>query len=99
MIVIKTLILLPRNLVVAFLLVYRKVISPLYGNVCRYYPSCSAYALGSFQHLGVIRGFPISSWRVLRCNPWSEGGIDDFKTGPDWIQVTELGFVIPKKKG
>ncbi len=93
------LILIPRNLVVAFLLVYRKLISPLYGNVCRYYPSCSAYALGSFQQLGVIKALPISSWRVLRCNPWSEGGIDDFKTGPGWIQVSELGFVIPRKKG
>ena len=99
MIVIRTFVLLPRNIVVAFLLIYRKVISPLYGNVCRYYPSCSAYALGSFQQLGVIRGLPISGWRVLRCNPWADGGIDDFKTGPAWIQVTELGFVIPRKKG
>jgi len=38
-------------------------------------------------------------WRVLRCNPWSDGGIDDVKPGSGWIQVTELGFVIPRKKG
>jgi putative membrane protein insertion efficiency factor len=93
------LVLIPRNLFVGLMLLYRKLISPLYGNVCRYYPSCSAYALGSFQQLGVVRGLPISGWRVLRCNPWSEGGIDDVKAGPGWIQVTELGFVIPKKKG
>lgn len=92
-------VLIPRNLLVLILLGYKKLISPLYGDVCRYYPSCSSYALGSFQQLGVIRGLPTSSWRLLRCNPWSEGGIDDFKTGPSWIRVTELGFVVPKKKG
>lgn len=90
--------LIPRNLVVGFLLVYRKLISPLYGNVCRYYPSCSAYALGTIQGKGLIYGIPASIWRILRCNPWSAGGIDDFKVGPDWIQLTRLGFVVPKKK-
>jgi hypothetical protein len=97
--ILKYLFLLPRNLLVGFMLLYRRLISPLYGNVCRYYPSCSAYALGSFQQKGVVLGIPMTVWRVLRCNPWSDGGIDDVKPGSGWIQVTELGFVIPRKKG
>ena len=48
--------LLPRNLCVVILRVYRAVISPLYGDVCRYYPSCSAYTLGAIQQHGVIQG-------------------------------------------
>lgn len=55
---------------------YRLIISPLYGNVCKYYPSCSAYALDAFETHGVIRGFALTSWRLVRCNPFSAGGVD-----------------------
>ncbi len=85
----------PRNILIAFVLVWRKLISPLYGDVCRYYPSCSIYGLQSLQNSGVIRGVPLTIWRILRCNPWSQGGIDDPKTGPAWIVVGKLGFVSP----
>ena len=51
--ILRSLLLVPRNLVIALLRVYRAVISPLYGDVCRYYPSCSAYALGAVQEHGV----------------------------------------------
>lgn len=67
----------PRNLCVLLLRGYRAAISPLYGDVCRYYPSCSAYALGSIQNHGVVRGIWMGSRRLARCHPWSEGGIDD----------------------
>ena len=40
-------------------------------------------------------GVPLTIWRILRCNPWSPGGVDEVKTGPDWIAVGRLGFVIP----
>ena len=46
----------PRNLAIAFMLGYRRVISPLYGQVCRYYPSCSRYALEAFQRQGFVAG-------------------------------------------
>jgi len=85
--------LLPRNLVIGFILVWRKLISPLYGDVCRYYPSCSGYGLGSFQQHGVISGFIRTLWRIIRCNPWSPGGVDEVKPGPNWIRVGKLGFV------
>jgi putative membrane protein insertion efficiency factor len=65
--------LVPRNLVLGFLTAYRKTISPLYGDVCAYYPSCSAYAVGAVQQHGAVRGTLFSAWRILRCNPWFHG--------------------------
>jgi putative membrane protein insertion efficiency factor len=52
------------------------VISPLYGNVCRYYPSCSAYALTAVQHHGAARGSWLAARRLARCHPWARGGFD-----------------------
>jgi putative membrane protein insertion efficiency factor len=63
----------------AFLLplhLYRRVISPLFGQRCRYYPSCSRYAVEAVREYGVVRGSILAGWRVLRCNPWSRGGFD-----------------------
>ena len=69
--------LLPRNAGVLVLRVYRLVISPLYGDVCRYYPSCSLYALQAIQHHGLLRGGWLAALRLARCNPWASGGVDD----------------------
>lgn len=55
---------------------YRKCISPLFPAKCRYYPTCSSYALTAFGRFGFFRGFLLSAKRILRCNPWSPGGID-----------------------
>lgn len=56
--------------------IYRKFISPALPRCCRFYPTCSAYALEAFQKHGVTKGFLLSSKRILRCNPWCEGGYD-----------------------
>ncbi len=55
---------------------YRRVVSPFIAPRCRYYPSCSAYAEEAISELGVIRGTILAAWRLLRCNPFSKGGID-----------------------
>jgi hypothetical protein len=89
------LLLLPRNILIAVVLVYRKIVSPLYGDVCRYYPSCSGYGLHSLQRLGVLRSIPLTAWRVLRCNPWASGGVDEVRGAPNWIFISQLGFVTP----
>lgn len=55
---------------------YQKVVSPLFPRRCKYYPTCSEYAVESIRMFGVSRGFVLASWRLLRCNPWSKGGVD-----------------------
>ncbi|GAA5140566.1 hypothetical protein GCM10023340_00880 [Nocardioides marinquilinus] len=55
---------------------YRLVISPLYGQVCRYYPSCSAYALEAVEVHGAAKGSWLAVRRVARCHPWAAGGVD-----------------------
>jgi putative membrane protein insertion efficiency factor len=69
---------------VAVLLVrgYRRFLSPFVGATalgnprCKYHPSCSAYALEAFREFGLLRGTVLATWRILRCNPWSHGGVD-----------------------
>lgn len=67
---------LPRNVLIGILKLYRAVVSPLYGDVCRYFPSCSAYALEAVTVHGALKGSWLAARRVGRCNPWSHGGID-----------------------
>ena len=88
----------PRNLLILLVKGYRKLISPLYGDVCRYYPTCSAYGLGQFQQRGVLFGSALTAWRILRCNPWAQGGVDQVKPGAGWFLVSDSGFVSPKRK-
>ncbi len=65
-----------KKVVIIFLKLYQKFISPLYPASCRYYPSCSNYAILSVEKYGVIKGLLKAIWRVLRCNPFSKGGVD-----------------------
>lgn len=55
---------------------YRLLFKAWVGPVCRYEPSCSAYALEALQRHGAWQGGTLAAWRVLRCNPWSHGGHD-----------------------
>lgn len=72
---------LPQNLLIACMKAYRTVVSPLYGNVCRYYPTCSAYALEAFTTHGALGGLSLTVRRILRCVPWATGGIDPVPAG------------------
>jgi uncharacterized protein len=65
-----------RTIAIAPLLLYSKVISPALPRRCRYEPTCSAYAIESVRRFGVVRGFVLAAWRLLRCNPFSAGGYD-----------------------
>lgn len=66
-----------REIFLLPLLVYRRLISPALPPRCKYYPSCSSYAVQAVRELGVIRGTILAAWRVVRCNPWSLGGVDE----------------------
>ncbi len=46
------------------------------ANTCKYHPTCSEYAALAIRKHGVVRGIGLAAWRLLRCNPWSHGGID-----------------------
>ncbi|MFL5823187.1 MAG: membrane protein insertion efficiency factor YidD [Solirubrobacteraceae bacterium] len=56
--------------------VYQRLVSPFIGQRCRYYPSCSDYAVQAIRQFGILRGVVLAGWRLLRCNPWSHGGFD-----------------------
>jgi hypothetical protein len=73
-----------RFLLIGFLKAWRLLLSPLYGNVCRYYPSCSAYALRSVQFHGAVKGSWYAGRRLLRCHPWSAGGYDPVPGTPEY---------------
>ncbi|RII42344.1 membrane protein insertion efficiency factor YidD [Galactobacter valiniphilus] len=72
---------LPRNLIIGFLKLYRLIVSPLYGQVCGYFPSCSAYGLEAVTVHGALKGSWLTARRILRCNPWAKGGIDPVPPG------------------
>jgi putative membrane protein insertion efficiency factor len=72
---------LPRNILILLLKAYRKVISPLYGQVCRFFPSCSAYALEAITVHGAVKGSWLAVRRLGRCHPWNAGGVDHVPAG------------------
>jgi len=65
-----------RRVAVAPIVLYRRVISPLLPPRCKYYPSCSEYAIQAVSEFGILRGLVLAAWRLLRCNPFSHGGFD-----------------------
>jgi uncharacterized protein len=56
---------------------YQRWISPAFAPRCRYYPTCSEYAVQALRELGPVRGTILAGWRLLRCNPFSRGGVDE----------------------
>ena len=92
--------LLPRNICVVILRFYRAVVSPLYGDVCRYYPSCSSYTLQAIQQYGVVRGSWMGARRIARCHPWAVGGVDDVPVRSNQrYALTHFGFVFTPSHG
>jgi uncharacterized protein len=66
-----------RAVFIAPIRLYQLLVSPLLGaNRCKYHPSCSEYAVLAIRKHGVVKGIAMGSWRLLRCNPWSHGGVD-----------------------
>lgn len=69
---------------------YRKFISPLTPPSCRLHPSCSTYALKAIEVHGPLKGFVLSVWRVLRCNPFTKGGVDPVPAKGSWRPEIDL---------
>jgi putative membrane protein insertion efficiency factor len=55
---------------------YQLVLSPMRPPTCRFYPSCSAYAVTALERFGILRGSWLAMRRLLRCHPWNPGGVD-----------------------
>jgi hypothetical protein len=83
----KGLFLLPRKAAVLLVTLYQKTLSPDHGwlkaryphGYCKYHPTCSQYAKQAFHKYGILRGGSVAIWRILRCNPWSGGGVDEVR--------------------
>jgi uncharacterized protein len=65
-----------KHLGVALVYTWRWTFGLLTPPRCKYHPSCSQYAIDAFRELGLVRGAILAGWRLLRCNPWSHGGVD-----------------------
>jgi putative membrane protein insertion efficiency factor len=61
---------------IALVQVYRQTLGRVLPPSCKYHPSCSQYALDALRRYGLVRGSILAGWRLLRCNPWSHGGVD-----------------------
>ncbi|MGI8902494.1 MAG: membrane protein insertion efficiency factor YidD [Solirubrobacteraceae bacterium] len=66
----------PRLVLTLPIKIYQRLISPVVGSRCKFYPSCSEYAVQAIGRFGILRGLVLAAWRLLRCNPWSHGGFD-----------------------
>ncbi len=65
-----------RSIAAAPVRAYQRFVSPALPRRCKYHPSCSHYAVAAIRRYGILRGLVLSAWRLLRCNPWSHGGVD-----------------------
>ncbi|MDU0347976.1 membrane protein insertion efficiency factor YidD [Actinomyces sp. MRS3W] len=64
------------RLALALIRFYQQRISPAFPRRCRYYPTCSAYAVEAIRVHGALKGVLLAAWRLLRCNPFARGGVD-----------------------
>jgi putative membrane protein insertion efficiency factor len=65
-----------RRVAIAPIRAYQRLLSPVMPQRCKYYPTCSEYAVGAVRRYGILRGLVLAGWRLLRCNPLSNGGFD-----------------------
>ncbi len=79
--------------------VYRALLSPLLGPSCRYYPTCSDYALQSLERHGAARGLWLAVKRISRCHPWGGSGLDPVPGSPDWERIKSPEFAEAEFSG
>lgn len=67
---------LAKRVLVAPIRFYQRFVSSVLPPRCRYHPSCSAYAVQAVGRCGILKGSVLAGWRLIRCNPWTDGGVD-----------------------
>ncbi|WP_426301135.1 membrane protein insertion efficiency factor YidD [Arthrobacter sp. R-11] len=85
---------LPRNILILLLKAYRRIVSPLYGQVCRFFPSCSAYALEAVTVHGAVKGSWLAAKRLARCHPWNAGGVDHVPAGHRYWPEGQMPTIV-----
>ncbi|MGA0107973.1 MAG: membrane protein insertion efficiency factor YidD [Candidatus Nanopelagicales bacterium] len=75
----------PNYFFIGLVWFYQKTLSPLLGPRCRYWPSCSTYTLESLKTHNIFKALILSSWRIVRCNPFTEGGLDPVPDKGKWL--------------
>ena len=68
-----------KKILIFFIKIYKKFVSPILPDSCRFYPTCSEYAIEAVNKFGVLKGSIKSIYRILRCNPFNKGGYDPVK--------------------
>lgn len=68
-----------KKILIYFIKIYKKYVSPILPDSCRFYPTCSEYAIEAIDRFGVLKGSIKSIYRILRCNPFNRGGYDPVK--------------------
>lgn len=83
-----------RALLIGLIRAYRAAVGPLLGGRCRFHPSCSAYAEEAIREHGALKGAALAVWRVARCSPLSDGGIDPVPHRGRWRSTVEYDAVM-----
>lgn len=76
-----------KYILMGLIRLYQLTVSKMIGPVCRYYPSCSHYGYEAISVHGAAKGTVLTAWRILRCNPWSAGGVDPVPPRGAWRTV------------
>ena len=65
-----------NRVLIVLIRAYQYALSPMFGQRCKFYPTCSNYAIEALRVHGMLRGAGLATWRIMRCNPFSHGGVD-----------------------
>jgi putative membrane protein insertion efficiency factor len=86
-----------RALILAPIVAYQRFVSPAFPRRCKYYPTCSEYAVNAIREVGVVRGTILAAWRLVRCNPFSHGGVDLLEDRPFFRESIPLESSAPAR--
>jgi putative membrane protein insertion efficiency factor len=78
---------------------YQVAVSPLFAPKCRFYPSCSGYAVTAFRTHGLLKGAALAAWRLARCQPFNPGGVDHVPARGRWRTASGNGDDGPETSG
>ena len=81
-----------KKILIAAIKMYQKYLSPMKSTKCPYFPTCSNYGLEAVEKYGAFTGFVLSFWRILRCNPFSKGGIDPVPDDFSWKKMIKIKY-------